>query len=102
MNSRNPPSRPTRPPAAKSLNDALEGVRRYRQSGRIPTMRVYDSDDEEEDEPPTPLTRAQGVGRDGAPDPILKMAAKCVKRYSCNLSSSQDETLTSVWKREIS
>ena len=76
MNSRNPPSRPTRPPAAKSLNDALEGVRRYRQSGRIPTMRVYDSDDDEEDEPPTPLTRAQGVGRDGAPDPILKMAAK--------------------------
>ena len=76
MNSRNLPSRPKRPPAAKTLNDALEGVRRYRQSGRIPTMRVYDSDDDEEDEPPTPLTRSEGAGRDEDPDPILKMTAK--------------------------
>jgi hypothetical protein len=73
---KNLPPRPSRPKVAKSLNEALEGIRRYRESGRIPNMRNYDSDDDEEDELPTPLTRMEGAGRESAADPILKMAAK--------------------------
>ncbi len=71
--------RPSRPPAAKSLNEALEGVRKFRESGRIPRNRLFDSDDDDNDDgdeqqPPTPLVRTHG--REQAPDPILKMAAK--------------------------